>query len=392
MKVWDFANLTRLAAYLGIVGLFLSIVVGASLSRKAIVLEDAVPAFSHRGSPGGTAGDLERSGWRGVVFELLNSRYALSILRTGLPSLSIVRKGTYSNDGDISLWNLIGYCVAGVRMNDPGSILASAIPGLKPLQRRDVLAGLPTGTPGLSHENGVLEGPEEGGVEPGDWRITDDGDEGRLEEASLLCFGKKSPVVIVYHTHAREAYLPAMGGAPIPDRAFSFEPEKGVLGVGERIVKSLWRRHGIPAGHCRIVHDKAGRLGAYTESMRSLDKILQNYPDIGILLDVHRDSLRKAETTAVINGKSAARTTIVIGDKNEHWEENYEIAQKLVGILQKKYPGLNRTILKKPYTYNQMVSSGCLLIEIGGVDNTLEEVNYTADMVADAIAELLRSL
>ena len=385
MKRWD--NLARLAAYLGIVGLFVSIIVGTSLSRKSGLFEDAVPAFSSGKSTDAAGGEKAGSRWWDVMSELINSRYAVSIVRMGLPSLSIVKRDPNVAECRISLWSVVGYCVAGIRLDEPNSIVASAIPGLRSFRSLGTSAGRSVG---VIRGNGREEGPEEGGVEPGSWGLSED-EEPSVETASLVRFGRSAPVVVVYHTHAREAYLPTLGGETLPDRAFSLDPQKGVISVGERVVKSLWRRHGIVAAHCKTVHDRDGRLGAYTESMRSLDEIMQKYPDVKVLLDIHRDSLRKSDTTVTLNGKTAARVTIVVGDKNEHWQENYAMAQRLAAILHRKSPGLLRNILKKPYTYNQMVSAGCLLIEVGGVDNTVEELNYTADMISEAVAELVRS-
>ena len=73
------------------------------------------------------------------------------------------------------------------------------------------------------------------------------------------------------------------------------------------------------------------------------------------------------------------------------WEEM--AAEKLHYLLEQHYPGLSRGILPQQGAgnngvYNQDISSNALLLEFGGVDNTLEELNASAKALADVFSEM----
>jgi stage II sporulation protein P len=52
------------------------------------------------------------------------------------------------------------------------------------------------------------------------------------------------------------------------------------------------------------------------------------------------------------------------------------------------YPGLTRPVLFDYRYYNQDLTTGSLLIEIGGHANTLEEAKYAGQLVGSALATL----
>jgi hypothetical protein len=62
--------------------------------------------------------------------------------------------------------------------------------------------------------------------------------------------------------------------------------------------------------------------------------------------------------------------------------------------VNKKYPGLSKGIYSKSSNgngeYHQSLNPNISLIEIGGVENTLEESYRTTDVLTDVIAELYR--
>ncbi|HZG71012.1 MAG TPA: stage II sporulation protein P, partial [Chondromyces sp.] len=96
--------------------------------------------------------------------------------------------------------------------------------------------------------------------------------------------------------------------------------------------------------------------------------------------------------TATINGKSYAKLVFVVGAEHPNYEKNAELASDLHELLEKKYKGLSRgVILKKGKNtngkFNQDLSENAMLVEFGGVDNTFEELNRTAEAFADVFAE-----
>lgn len=120
-----------------------------------------------------------------------------------------------------------------------------------------------------------------------------------------------------------------------------------------------------------------------------LDK--QNtHPTIKYYFDIHRDSVNKKLTTVNINNKSYARILFVVGLEHSNYKENLNAANELNSIIDKKYPGLSRGIYKKEGPgvngiYNQDISSKVFLIELGGIDNNIEEVLNTINALTDTI-------
>ena len=120
-----------------------------------------------------------------------------------------------------------------------------------------------------------------------------------------------------------------------------------------------------------------------------LDK--QNtHPTIKYYFDIHRDSVNKKLTTVNINNKSYARILFVVGLEHSNYQENLNAANELNSIIDKKYPGLSRGIYKKEGPgvngiYNQDISSKVFLIELGGIDNNIEEVLNTINALTDTI-------
>jgi stage II sporulation protein P len=202
--------------------------------------------------------------------------------------------------------------------------------------------------------------------------------------------------VAVYHTHATEAFLPTMFAVTAgrrPQEAFSADPEVGVLRVGEELVRLLRDVHGIGAVQDRTMYDQAGRLSSYERSAVGAARLLQEYPDLELILDVHRDEGRRSLTTIEVGGEPAARILLVVGTDRRlphpHWRKNYAVARRLVTLIDETYPGLSRGVRVKDWRYNQHLFNGLLLVEIGAHENELEDALHTARLLAEVIARML---
>ena len=121
------------------------------------------------------------------------------------------------------------------------------------------------------------------------------------------------------------------------------------------------------------------------------------YDTLEYYIDIHRDSIRKELSTININGKSYARTLLLVGLDNPKYAGNLKVAEDINRILNKKYPGLNRGILKKQGKgvdgiYNQDISPKMILLEIGGVDNNIEEVLNTVEAFSKVFFEYMEGV
>jgi stage II sporulation protein P len=59
-------------------------------------------------------------------------------------------------------------------------------------------------------------------------------------------------------------------------------------------------------------------------------------------------------------------------------------------MINKKYTGLSRGIyVRNDVIFNQDISDKAILIELGGVDNTLEEINNTLEVFSKIFSEFI---
>ncbi|RNC29909.1 MAG: hypothetical protein AWM53_00129 [Candidatus Dichloromethanomonas elyunquensis] len=194
-------------------------------------------------------------------------------------------------------------------------------------------------------------------------------------------------LVGVYHTHNAESYA-GDGGK---DRVNGGE-NGDVVEVGQLLVDAL-NKNGIPSYHAREVNDKI-YIHAYDYSYQTAKKMLQDHPTIRILLDIHRDGLptQVGKSSVAINNREMAKVMIVIGQKNPNWEKNNQIANDIIKIGEQKYPGLFFTKIRyaSEARYNQFLTDGALLFEIGSQLNTLEEAMAAAEPLAQVLKEYLK--
>lgn len=208
--------------------------------------------------------------------------------------------------------------------------------------------------------------------------------------------GEGSPQILVgiYHTHSRESFLPEFSPRPSSfDDAHTSDQSKNVVRVGEEIASVLEGKYGIGVIHSKTPCDAEGKLGAYVESLKVAEEMLKQHPTIRILLDVHRDALPRTATTMKIGGLEYARLMLVLGTDRRlphpNWRQNFEFALRFVRDMETKYPGVLIGIYPKYDRYNQHLLPGAMLLEIGGVENTLEECLRTSRLVAEVISGMI---
>ena len=72
--------------------------------------------------------------------------------------------------------------------------------------------------------------------------------------------------------------------------------------------------------------------------------------------------------------------------------KNFRFASSLQQQLEGDWQGLTRPILFDYRKYNQDLTTGSLLIEVGSHGNTLEQVQYSGQLIGDSLATLLNSM
>ena len=209
------------------------------------------------------------------------------------------------------------------------------------------------------------------------------------------------PQVLIYHTHTTESFEPFV--RENYDAEFNYrttDETKNVIMVGDAIQAEL-EAQGIKVIHIRTIHDYPSYNGAYDRSRASIVPILEQYPSIKVALDIHRDAI-SGEGTAYQpyiekDGREAAQIMIISGCDDgtlgmPNYLRNFHFACALQQQLESDTPGLTRPILFDYRKYNQDLTNGSLLIEVGSHCNTLEQVQYSGQLFGRSLAVLLNSL
>lgn len=207
-------------------------------------------------------------------------------------------------------------------------------------------------------------------------------------------FGKK--VAFVYHSHSRESFLPYFPETDDPRDAY--HENRNITQVGEMLERALENRGiGTLVDTSDIIQELEQKgldfsnsyqvTGEHIRTARSANR------DLTLFLDIHRDSLRKKATTEIIHGQSFAKVFFIVGTSHTSFENNLLFTEEVNRRLNTSYPGLSKGIFQKDSSqgngvYNQDVSPTSVLIEIGGVDSTIEEMQRTTEALADALSEV----
>ena len=130
--------------------------------------------------------------------------------------------------------------------------------------------------------------------------------------------------------------------------------------------------------------------GSYKASRIFILDKKNKYSTLKYFIDIHRDSVSKNMTTININGKDYARILFVVGLEHDNYKDNIKISEDLNDLFNKYYKGLSRGIYKKEGPgvdgiYNQDISPNSILIEVGGVDNNIDEVLNTTEAISNIL-------
>ena len=209
------------------------------------------------------------------------------------------------------------------------------------------------------------------------------------------------PQVLIYHTHTTESFEPYV--REFYDAGFNYrttDETKNVVMVGNEIEKQL-KAAGIGVIHATDIHDYPSYNGSYDRSRETVTKILEEYPSIKVALDIHRDAISGEGTAyqpvAEINGREAAQIMIISGCDDgtldmPDYMKNFHFAAYLQQQIEGDSPGLTRPVLFDYRKYNQDLTTGSLLIEVGSHGSTLEQVQYSGQLIGSSLAKALNSL
>lgn len=193
------------------------------------------------------------------------------------------------------------------------------------------------------------------------------------------------PQILIYHTHAHEAFADSREG----------EMADTIMGVGERLTQILTEEYGYEVLHHLGQYDTISRDDSYAVALGDLEALLEQYPSIQVVIDLHRDAMpegtrlvmdldgRPTARFMFFNGLSRTKTTGNISYLyNENLDSNLAFSFQMQKTAMEYYPNLTRKIFVRGYRYNMHLRPKSLLIELGAQNNTLEEVLNACDPLA----------
>lgn len=221
----------------------------------------------------------------------------------------------------------------------------------------------------------------------------------RLGRVFDIEIGSSEPQVLIYHTHATESF--ELDDKDWYDSDFggkTTEPDKNITAVGDEICAQL-EAYGITVLHDTLVHDYPSYDAAYDSSRETVSALLEEYPSVKIALDIHRDGIETADgvrpaPVADTGDGEAAQIMIISGCDDgtmdmPYYLNNFRFACELQSKAESLFPGLTRPILFDYRFYNQDLTDGSLLIEVGSHGNTLEQAKCAGRLIGIALGELL---
>lgn len=207
---------------------------------------------------------------------------------------------------------------------------------------------------------------------------------------------EENPYILLYHTHATESFMPAR------DNNFHVSDKRyNVLGLGE-ILATILEAGGHKVDHVHTYHDLPSYNKSYSRSLNTINTKRQESDNLKVLLDIHRDGVKEDSpnidsimkmSKTMIDGKSVATFTLVIGPDSENKEQVLSFAKYIKAVSDALYPGLCRGILIKPVgRYNQHLSDYSALFEIGYNINTIEEATESIKLVGEILSLAIDSI
>lgn len=217
-----------------------------------------------------------------------------------------------------------------------------------------------------------------------------------LNENLTMLGDNSQPQILIFHTHSQEGFADSVPG----------DPNTSIVGVGSRLAEILSSQYGYNVIHDTTVYDYVNgvldRSKAYTYAEKGIQSILEQYPTIEVILDVHRDGVNEdIHLVTDVNGKPTAKImffngisyTKINGDidylQNPYIQDNLAMSLQMKLLGETYYPGVLRKIYINGYRYCLHFRAKSMLIEVGAQNNTLEEELNAMEPLADMLNRLL---
>ncbi len=222
-----------------------------------------------------------------------------------------------------------------------------------------------------------------------------------LSSGCSLRLTADAPQILIIHTHSSEAYTPAgLDRYEASGDSRTLDAERNIIRVGDELTKVL-ESFGLNVIHDTGVYDYPSYTGSYNRSGARIEEYLAQYPTIKIVIDLHRDALGSNDVlykvVASEDGVCASQVMLLVGTDaagltHPNWRQNLSLAVYLQNAVSEKYPSLMRPISVVSYRYNQQLTEGSMIIEVGSNGNTLQEALAAVRLFGNAAGPALAAL
>lgn len=204
---------------------------------------------------------------------------------------------------------------------------------------------------------------------------------------------KENPTIYIYNTHQTEEYKPTS--------YLEYSVNPNVLMASYILEEQLSKK-----GHVVLVEEESvsklrttlglNYAGSYKVTRSMMETAKKNNPTLKYYIDLHRDALTHDKTTLTVGDKSYAKILFLIGLENANYQENLDFTNKISDLLNQKVKGLSKGIYKKEGplvngVYNQDFSNRVILIEVGGNENTIDEVYRSLIVLGEVLDEVIKN-
>lgn len=204
---------------------------------------------------------------------------------------------------------------------------------------------------------------------------------------------KENPTIYIYNTHQTEEYKPTS--------FLEYSVNPNVLMASYILEEQLSNKGNVVLVEEESVSKLRTSLGlnyagSYKVTRSMMENAKKNNPTLKYYIDLHRDSLTHDKTTLTVDGKSYAKILFIVGLENSNYQENLDFTNKISDLLNQKVKGLSKGIYKKEGplvngVYNQDFSNRVILIELGGNENTIDEVYRSLIVLGEVLDEVIKN-
>ena len=256
-------------------------------------------------------------------------------------------------------------------------------------------------TPALTEEDQIQETTITGGLSIKNETSYDIDLSGMLAAGSQVKLPAGEPQILIIHTHSSEAYTPAgLDRYEASDTNRTEDTNYNIVRIGDELT-ALFQQAGLNVIHDREIYDYPSYTGSYERSGAAVQSYLEQYPSIAVVLDIHRDALGANgvvyKTMAEESGVCASQVMLLVGTDDSglthpNWRSNLSLALYLQNVVSAVHPTLMRPVALVQQRYNQHLTGGSLILEVGSSGNTLQEALAAIRLFAGAAAPALLAL